>query len=573
MDTQPLIGGARHLFYSQFSAERFFQWLARFCADLQWLDFNDQAVGDVAFDQLLAGEHIRQAFARTSVASLEPQFVDRAMRRARAMRNKHAVLVFGRAGAGKSSLVNIMRAHEGPRAPVEFPRNRLVTREAHAYKMRTSFLDLHSVLIDTKGWTPDGHKTLVHDWQRVLKSEEFADHRFPSMFLFVMSAHHLCENDEHIVDLRKAFADFFKDAQVTVSVLPVVTFADSVLTVRQLKQTAADVVGRALCGSGARIADAVVTVSTRLLFEQAQPGDGDPEAFLDVGDDELTSTICQMLRERQDAEMTRKLWLQAMADDLQKEAMSYSHRHFLEDTEWRVFDAAWDAITKACNKQLQNSMPARSRTQAPPWWVLREIPRPRHFVHDVGRYLHRKLSSTIYIIIVLVSLVATVRVCLPGQFVAFAENEVTQHFRGALNASSEADVDHLRGQQADLRHHERADVDDLRKQLKLLQAKLREEKHFRTELRPEVQQGLQSAENRSHGKSQHEVSDLKTLLQREMLFLEAQCVLCRSCGGDFPFEFSCSYRTLVGKKQFEGTCEEPYGTIADVNPCLCCKRT
>lgn len=131
--TEPLVGTSNgHVHWStQLTYRMCWPLLTRTKPHLAWLK-TKKVRYDFTAEQLLNGDHITQAFVGTRIA-MQPEFLQNVLKRPREIIGKHAIMLLGHSGHGKSSVCNNLRQHVSPMAKTG--RFQAVTKGAHDYDL------------------------------------------------------------------------------------------------------------------------------------------------------------------------------------------------------------------------------------------------------------------------------------------------------------------------------------------------------------------------------------------------------------------------------------------------------
>ena len=135
----------------------------------------------------------------------------------------HSCVVMGPAGAGKTTLVNVLGGVDFPTGPQASDR----TLEAQSCDLKLQDVGT-VVLIDTPGWSPDTSVDIESEYQQVLKEKKLVSEHAPHIVLLCVSASNIRQFQHE--DAKKMGGQLIAlkfDQRFCIKVLPIVTFADT----------------------------------------------------------------------------------------------------------------------------------------------------------------------------------------------------------------------------------------------------------------------------------------------------------------------------------------------------------
>eukprot|EP00435_Cladocopium_sp_Y103_P042397 s706_g11.t1 len=136
----------------------------------------------------------------------------------------HSCVVMGPAGAGKTTLVNVLGGVDFPTGPQASDR----TLEAQSCDLKLQDVVEKVVLIDTPGWSPDTNVDIESEYQQVLKEKKLVSEHAPHIVLFCVSASNIRQfQHEDAKKMGGQLTGLKFDQRFCIKVLPIVTFADT----------------------------------------------------------------------------------------------------------------------------------------------------------------------------------------------------------------------------------------------------------------------------------------------------------------------------------------------------------
>jgi len=365
------------------------QLLTWMCSFLSWYDVDDDPASTVSDADVLRGEHIRESFKHTRVLNMYPQFVERCVKRAADIANKHAVLILGHSGHGKSSLCNTLRGHVPPLAQVGSFKP--VTSGSQAYDLKTRH-DMRSedggcavFLVDTEGWTSQESAKIRKSYQALLREKGMAAGHQPHLILLVMSATNWRELHRETGKMNTAFHQF-NAGNRHVDVIPVITFSDCIKEDKWKEYRE-----QALRIAAQGFPKPRFAVHTPVLVSSAT---SDEKTELGRPPDSGASTLLRDIERIIDSHLVspffREQWQEALAEDMVKQCREYHRRFPQNESDWCLFCAARQAVAVACRKKLVGT---GSYWGKPPWEAVELLPTlSRRHLKFCGKCLAKSVS-------------------------------------------------------------------------------------------------------------------------------------------------------------------------------------
>lgn len=181
-------------------------------------------------DAILAGQHIRAAFAGSVVVEKDAgllNLVRRSCERANEAAKQHPVLVLGRFGQGKSSLINSLLG----KTEADCGRYDATTMGVDIYPMNTSLPIGKILLCDTPGWEPEKTGNVLKLYKAALEQKGLCTETLPDVTLFVVAGTPQGMREfSSIVESRnlaREYRPFLAATDARSVLIPVITFADA----------------------------------------------------------------------------------------------------------------------------------------------------------------------------------------------------------------------------------------------------------------------------------------------------------------------------------------------------------
>ena len=293
---------------------------------------------------------VKKGFQDTRVLEVQPNFIENVMKVPDQIILKHAVVVLGPAGAGKTTLVRALaEAGFQPRIePGPFMENRTLEAQAVVLQIGIQIAnkDLEVVLIDTPGWSHDTSTNIKSEYKRILRERQLVSEHTPHIILLCIPVSSIRQfQDVEAERMSKQLHELNRDQRFPIKVLPVATKADSehlqdrdklLLTVKELTE-------KAFQGSGADVEDAVYTMFPPLGF----PPGGDA----DDGVGQVKDRIRAMLTEQINSSQFNSLWQKHFAKSLAEHTMKHCEQFPENDSAHRLHQKAYRTVEAICGRE------------------------------------------------------------------------------------------------------------------------------------------------------------------------------------------------------------------------------
>ena len=280
----------------------------------------------------------------------------------------HSCVVMGPAGAGKTTLVNVLGGVDFPTGPQASDR----TLEAQSCDLKLQDVGT-VVLIDTPGWSPDTSVDIESEYQQVLKEKKLVSEHAPHIVLFCVSASNIRQFQHE--DAKKMGGQLIAlkfDQRFCIKVLPIVTFADTQAE-NDLKKIMPE------------IKQLVETVfeQTRSTVEEPVftmvPPNGEAQ-----GVEEVKGRLRKMLLEQVQSDNFSRLWRLALAKSIVSETKEHAKKFPENESSFRLWKRAFCTVAAGCGKEISDLEEFEEITAALvkcdqveefPWWTISLIPR------------------------------------------------------------------------------------------------------------------------------------------------------------------------------------------------------
>ena len=297
-------------------------------------------------------ECLEEGFQGTRVLEAQPDFFDVVLEPARQIILKHACVLLGPAGAGKTKLTKALCPHYQPKVEAG-PHMWNRTLEAQAVvlqiDMQIANEDLEVVVIDTPGWSHDTSTNIKSEYKRLLREMQLVSEHTPHIILLCIPVSFIRQfQDAEAERMSKQLHELRFDQRFPIKVLPVATKADSeriqdrdqlLLTVKQLAE-------KAFQGTGAYVEDAVYTVFPPHGFP--------PEGEADDGVGRVKDRIRTMLSEQINSSQFNGLWQKHFAKSLAEHTMKHCEQFPENDSALRLHEKALRTVEAICGREPSN---------------------------------------------------------------------------------------------------------------------------------------------------------------------------------------------------------------------------